>query len=491
LKIPESQTPKFEIAARIPAGVATVVEFWGERTAGSGHAERLKKAGLFLGRAAEVVEQLDADGRVRVTAGVAGPEEQHLREASGWVAQRLRKRKVARCAVLVPHVAELGPERTCRAIVTGMGLGWWRHEEVWRQRSPSARVSLVGPGAGAGKIVESAARRVDAQNLARSVAGLPGNIINPLSLADVCKRIAAREKLKFRLLDDRQMSRMRMGGILGVGAGSNRTPPRLIVLEHKPAARAMPPILLVGKGITFDTGGICLKPRERMERMVYDKCGAMTVLGTMVALARRRTPVRVIGLIAAAENHVSATAYRPGDVLTMHNGMTVEVNNTDAEGRLVLADAISWGVREFTPSDVVDVATLTGGCVVALGKIYAGLMGNHAGLCREIERAAQEEGEKLWRLPIGSEVVELIRGDHTDWKNSGGRWASPLIGGAFISRFLPEEPRVRWAHLDIAGVADVERPTALCHGGATGWGVRTLTRWIEARNGNPSLQEFT
>jgi leucyl aminopeptidase len=219
-----------------------------------------------------------------------------------------------------------------------------------------------------------------------------------------------------------------------------------------------------------------------MQRMVYDKCGAMAVLGAMVAIARLKLPARVVGLLSAAENHVSATAYRPGDILTMYNGVTVEITNTDAEGRLVLADALAWGIETYKPQAVVDLATLTGGMVVALGKEFCGLMGTDDALAEELTHAGAAMGEKIWRLPLGEEVRDMMKSDHADIVNSGGRWAHPLQGGEFLRRFIPGDGTgVPWAHLDIAGVADSEKASHQYAAGATGWGVRTLVEWVRTR----------
>jgi leucyl aminopeptidase len=278
--------------------------------------------------------------------------------------------------------------------------------------------------------------------------------------------------------------------------GSALTPPRLIILEWKGSGVRVQgsakkkqttgpspptPLLLVGKAITFDTGGISIKPREGMHKMVYDKCGAMAVLGAMIAIARLKLPIHVVALLAAAENHVSDTAYRPGDILKMYNGVTVEVTNTDAEGRLVLADALAWGIETYKPAAVVDLATLTGGVVVALGHEFAGLISTNDVLSNEITDAARAAGEKVWRLPLGEEVRELMKSDHADIVNSGGRFAHPLQGGEFLRRFVPEDGSVPWVHLDIAGVADSEKDLPMYAKGATGWGVRTLVEWLKNR----------
>jgi leucyl aminopeptidase len=280
---------------------------------------------------------------------------------------------------------------------------------------------------------------------------------------------------------------MGMGGMLAVGSGSTETPPRMIAIEYRGGARKGGtrgrPLLVVGKAITFDTGGISIKPAEKMGRMIYDKSGGMAVLGLMLALAKLKLPVTVIGILAAAENHISGKAYRPGDILKMYNGVTVEVTNTDAEGRLVLGDALAWGVETYGPAAAVDLATLTGGVVTALGRSMAGLMSTSDALADELTFAGQRAGEKMWRLPLGEEQREQIKSEHADIINAAGREAHPLQGGAFLSHFVPEGDKLPWAHLDIAGVADTEKETALYGKGSTGWGVRTLVEWVRGRMG--------
>jgi leucyl aminopeptidase len=218
-----------------------------------------------------------------------------------------------------------------------------------------------------------------------------------------------------------------------------------------------------------------------MGRMVFDKCGAMAVLGLMYSAAKLKLPIHIVGILSSAENHISETAYRPGDLLRMYNGVTVEVTNTDAEGRLVLGDALSWGIETYKPAAVVDLATLTGGCVIALGHLWAGLMSNSDALSDEITKYATQAGEKVWRLPIGEEVREMLKSDFADIVNSAGRWASPLTAGAFLSYFVPEDGKTPWVHLDIAGVAETEKDMPYYGKGATGWGVRTLVNWATAR----------
>jgi leucyl aminopeptidase len=295
--------------------------------------------------------------------------------------------------------------------------------------------------------------------------------------------------LSIKVLDEKQMKKLGMGGILAVGSGS-ATPPRMIALEYRPkaglgylpkGAKPIRPLLVVGKGITFDSGGISIKPADKMGRMVYDKSGAVNVLGIMYAVAKLELAAPVVGILSAAENILGGTSYRPGDLLRMYNGVTVEVTNTDAEGRLVLGDALAWGIETYKPSAVVDMATLTGGVIVALGKTMAGAMGNDDDLMKELSAAAETAGEKLWRLPLGDEHRDLLKSDTADIVNSAGRDASPLQGAAFLSHFIPQDKPVPWAHLDIAGVADAEKDLPYYAKGPTGWGVRTIVEWITSR----------
>jgi leucyl aminopeptidase len=277
-----------------------------------------------------------------------------------------------------------------------------------------------------------------------------------------------------------------MGGILAVGAGSSHTPPRLIVLNYQGAKASSKPLLLVGKSITFDSGGISIKPADRMGHMIYDKSGGTAVLGIMNAVAKLKLPINVVGILTSAENVLSSTAYRPGDILRMYNGVTVDVTNTDAEGRLVLGDALAWGIQTYKPAAVVDMATLTGGVVIGLGKALAGVMSNDDALMEEFNQASKQAGEKIWRLPIWDEHRDLMKGQASDLVNSGpSRDASPLQGGAFLSYFVKwqGDDMIPWAHFDIAGVADTEKELPLYAKGSTGWGVRTMVRWIAARAG--------
>ncbi|MFA5252640.1 MAG: leucyl aminopeptidase, partial [Phycisphaerae bacterium] len=267
-----------------------------------------------------------------------------------------------------------------------------------------------------------------------------------------------------------------MGGILAVGSGSVN-PPRFIVLKYSAAGKAtknQPTIALVGKAITFDSGGICIKPSANMDEMKFDKSGGIAVLGTMKAAAELRLPINLYGIIPAAENMPSGTSYRPGDIVTTFSGKTVEVLNTDAEGRMILCDALAYAVKQNCDV-IIDIATLTGACVVALGKHKAGLMGNDEKLIKQLQTAAEESGEKVWPMPSGDEYADEMKSKIADLKNTGSRWGGACTAAAFLRQFTGD---AKWAHLDIAGMDMFEAATEHTTAGSSGFGVRLLTTYL-------------
>ncbi len=313
-------------------------------------------------------------------------------------------------------------------------------------------------------------------NWTKSIANLPGNVIYPATLAARAQALARemRGRLRCRVLDKRALERGGFGGILGVGVGSAREP-RLIVLEYRGGRAGRKPFALVGKAITFDSGGISIKPSEKMDEMKWDKCGGVAVLGMMRAAALLRLPVNLLGIIAAAENMPSATSYRPGDILTTRSGKTIEVLNTDAEGRVILADALAYACEQ-KPQAIVDFATLTGACVVALGSEIAGVMGNDAALIKRIVRASGATGEPVWELPLRDQFREMVQSDAATVKNSAGRYGGALTGAAFLQAFVDE--KVPWAHVDIAGPAWVADAKPHHEKGATAFGVRLMVELL-------------
>jgi len=461
--------------------------------------------GVITGKSNETSVQLFGQGkkaRKLIVVGLGDATKfsiECLREAGGTLAKLAKKQKVKSLAIVLPElpaslpgtpnaaVSRTGQDVAPEAVANGFLLGSFKYTEYKgtaqsADELPKIRLTLVVEDEASAKpAVQRGIALAEGQNFARTIASRPGNDINPPSLAKVAQELAKEVGLGIRVLDEREMAKLGMGGILAVGAGSSATPPRMIVLDHSPSGgkkSAAKTLLVVGKAITFDTGGISIKPAEKMQRMIFDKCGGMAVLGLMYVAAKLKLPIRIVGILASAENHISETAYRPGDILHMYNGVTVEVTNTDAEGRLVLGDALSWGIETYKPSAVVNLATLTGGVIVALGRGRAGIMSNNDGLVEELQQASQLAGEKLWRLPLEEEDREYIKSDPADIVNSGGRDGHPLQGGAFLSYFVPKDGSVPWAHLDIAGVADTEKELPFYVKGSTGWGVRTLVEWV-------------
>jgi leucyl aminopeptidase len=328
--------------------------------------------------------------------------------------------------------------------------------------------------------VRVAAVLTRAQNRARDLGNTPANDLSPAALAAYAEELAARHGLRHTVLGEGAIREEGMGAFAAVAQGSDQSA-RLIRLDYDGASDG-PLIALIGKAVTFDAGGISLKPAGTMHEMKFDMCGGAAVIEAIGALAELRAPVRILGLIGATENLPSGTAVKPGDIVRALDGTTIEVNNTDAEGRLVLADCISYARREGAER-LLDVATLTGGVVVALGSVYAGLMSNDDGWARGVESAGERTGELVWRLPLHTEYAEMIKGRYGQIVNSTTkREATALTAGEFLHHFAGQVP---WAHLDIAGTAyDVRRPY-FADKGATGFGVRLLIDLARGGAGQP------
>ncbi len=310
-------------------------------------------------------------------------------------------------------------------------------------------------------------------SLARDLANAPPNVCTPDYLAEEAERLAERhEAVTAYSLQRREMEELGMGGVLAVARGAEN-PPRLIVMEYHGTGGYEPPVVLVGKGVTFDSGGISLKPGEAMDEMKYDMCGAASVFGAVAACAEAGLPLRVVGVIPAVENMPDGRATRPGDIVTTMAGKRVEILNTDAEGRMILADALTYSER-FNPAVTVDIATLTGACIIALGHHRHGLMGNHPALVRELLQAGRNADDPAWELPLGDEYDEQLKSPFGDFANIGGRSAGTITAGCFLQRFAG---KMRWAHLDIAGTAWKSGEQK----GATGRPVPLLTRFLAAR----------
>ncbi len=309
----------------------------------------------------------------------------------------------------------------------------------------------------------------DGIDFAKDLGNTPGNVCQPTWLATQAQAMARKLKLKCEVFDEKKLASLKMGSFLAVAKGSEQ-PPRMVVVHYDGGTAKQAPIVLVGKGITFDTGGISIKPAADMDEMKYDMCGAASVLGTMQAIAQMKLPLNVIGVVAAAENMPSGRATRPGDIVTSMSGQTVEILNTDAEGRLVLCDALTY-VERFKPAAVIDIATLTGACVVALGHHHAGLFAGDDALAASLLQAGSDIGDTCWRMPVDDAYQEGLKSPFADMANVGGRAGGAITAACFLARFTKAYP---WAHLDIAGVAWKSGAAK----GSTGRPVGLLTRYL-------------
>ncbi|MEW6509398.1 MAG: leucyl aminopeptidase [Bacteroidota bacterium] len=318
----------------------------------------------------------------------------------------------------------------------------------------------------------------DGTNLARDLENAPGNELYPETLAAAARRVGRQSGFRVRVLDEKRIRALKMGGLIGVAAGSRR-PPRFIIMEYRGGKPRSKTVVLVGKGVTFDSGGISIKPSQGMAEMKMDMSGAAAVIGTMKAAAALRLPVHLIGLVPATENLPGGAALKPGDILRHHNGMTSEIDNTDAEGRLILADALSYAGR-YTPDLLLDLATLTGAVVVALGHIATGMMGNDREAMKELTEAGERTYERVWELPLFEEYEKLIKSDVADVKNTGGRWAGTITAALFLKKFVGS---CNWVHLDIAGTAIMEEASDYTPRGGSGVGVRLLIDFLRHRYG--------
>jgi leucyl aminopeptidase len=455
----------------------------------------LLEARGFSGKAGEAVA-LPTLGRLPATVlllvGVgerAGVDAEVLRRAAAVV---VRHGAGARRGVTtLPQALPADPAGAVQAVAEGALLAAYRFDKYKQAKAngaerPAELASLAlvpGPSAGRGSggragltgALAAGQVRAAATNLARDLSNEPANALHPADLAAAARKLLAGKGVTVKVKNEKELAREGFGGIIGVGQGAEH-PPRLIELRYAPKG-ASGQVVLVGKGITFDSGGLSLKPADSMKTMKTDMSGAAAVLATMSVLAELDVKVAVTGYLASAENMPSGRATRPGDVLTMKNGKTVEVLNTDAEGRLVMADALALGAAA-KPDAIIDVATLTGACAVALGNRYTGLMANDEALAAELLAAAAEAGEPTWRLPLPPEYRKDIESDLADLKNVGDRYGGALFAGLFLQEFVDDRP---WAHLDIAGPARAEADDGYLTKGSTGVTVRTLLTWLKHR----------
>ena len=313
----------------------------------------------------------------------------------------------------------------------------------------------------------------DAVNFTRHLINEPANVMPPRQLAAQAREIARQGKFRCQILGPAEIKKHKMGGIIAVSQGSHE-PPQLIILEYGTAHKKAGTICLVGKGVTFDTGGISIKPSRDMEKMKYDMSGAAAVIGILKAASRLKLPLHIIGIAPCVENMPGGGAQRPGDIIKMYNGKSVEVINTDAEGRLILADALAYAER-FKPKALIDMATLTGACAVTFADKAIGLMGNDHALIERIRKAGETTGERCWELPLWDEYFEIIKGHHSDIMNAGSGYGGTITAAMFLKEFVTSKS---WAHLDIAGTAWVDSNKPYNTRGATGVGVRIILEFL-------------
>ncbi|MFN3324980.1 MAG: leucyl aminopeptidase [Bryobacteraceae bacterium] len=447
----------------------------------------LYASGEFSGKLLELaVLHRPADLKAkRLAVAGCGPQAKfgsaELRKVAGAALRNLKGRSAREIAFLLDPA--LASADNAAAVVEGAVLGDFEPDayktDPKKNERAVERFSIAVPGGAAD--LEAALHRgrvlAEAQNFTRSLVNEPGNRLTPTVLAERARQTAAELGLDCDVLDRDRMAQLGMGALLGVAQGSAE-PPALIVLRYEPPAGAAREghLGLVGKGVTFDTGGVSIKPADGMEKMKYDMAGAGAVLGAMRAIAQLKPPVRVTALIPTVENMVGSRAQRPGDIVTSLSGKTIEVLNTDAEGRLILADAITYAIR-LGCTHLVDAATLTGAIVVALGHVNVGAFTNNDDFSRRVLDAARAEGEKMWPMPLDDDYKEYLRSAFADIPNIGGRWGGAVTAAMFLKEFVEDKP---WVHLDIAGTAWLDDGKPFLAKGPSGVAVRTFAKLAES-----------
>lgn len=402
------------------------------------------------------------------------------RGASSKAGQFVRDSGIKQLVFQISRIENFSEEELTEAFVTGLMLGTYQYKEfktVEREKNKEIEeVILLGEtekeleyihkGSRLGIVISGAVCQ------ARDWVNAPSNQVTPTFLAQRAQEIAKEHKMEIEVFEVDQAEALGMGAFAAVAKGS-REPGKFIILEYN-KGKNLDRIVLVGKGITFDSGGISIKPSENMERMKDDMSGAAAVLTTMKAASELKIPLHLIGILPLTENLPSGKSFKPGDILKTLSGKTVEVISTDAEGRLILSDALTYGLK-YQPKAIIDVATLTGACVIALGDYVIGLFGNDEALLKKVEEASTKSGEKVWRLPLWEEYFEYIKSDVADFKNVGTRAAGAIIGAIFLEKFVEKTP---WVHLDIAGPAYIEKERPYIPRGGTGVGVRLLIQLL-------------
>jgi leucyl aminopeptidase len=449
------------------------------------------KAARFTGKAAQVFETFAAreDGGVvrkaLVGAGKADAKDRTAsleRAGAALVAKYLTSGETK----LVLDLTGSGFDaEAVAAVLLGARLRAWRLDTYRttltdEQKRSLVEIKVVGAPDGSEAAWEVETAVAEGVELTRTLVAEPANVIYPASFVAQVRQALKNTGVEIKVLGREEMRALGMGALLGVAQGSAHEP-QLLAMVWNGGEKGVKPTAFVGKGVTFDTGGISIKPAAGMEDMKWDMGGAGAVAGTMLALARRKAKANVVGVCGLVENMPDANAQRPGDVVTSMSGKTIEVINTDAEGRLVLCDALTWVQREYSPAAVVDLATLTGAIIAALAHEYAGLFSNDDKLAEALTAAGAASGDQLWRFPLGPAYNKMIDSPIADMKNTGGRYGGSITAAQFLQRFIESDANGRgtpWAHLDIAGMVWADKPGATWDKGATGYGVRLLDRYV-------------
>ncbi|HUQ14095.1 MAG TPA: leucyl aminopeptidase [Novosphingobium sp.] len=441
------------------------------------------RASRFAGKLGQTFESFaNGEGGVRrnVMVGIGEPSDPARAQAFERAGAAVTARYLCSgetCVAFDLTGGNFSPDEVS-ALLVGAVLRGWRYDTYRttladEQKPTLAEIVVLGAADGAEAAWAKESAVVDGVSFARELVTEPANVIYPESFVERCRRLEALG-VEITVLDKAAMTKLGMGALLGVGQGSVRES-RILAMRWK-GAKSEKPTVFIGKGVTFDTGGISIKPALNMEDMKWDMGGAAAVAGAMLALATRKAKADVVGICGLVENMPDGAAQRPGDVVTSMSGQTIEVINTDAEGRLVLCDAVTWAQKQFAPATIVDLATLTGAMIISLGHEYGGVFSNDDALADGLLAAGKASGDKLWRFPLGVPYDKLIDSPIADMKNVGPRYGGSITAAQFIQRFV--DKGVAWAHCDIAGMVWADKPGATWDKGATGFGVRLLDRYV-------------
>jgi len=399
-----------------------------------------------------------------------------IRDVSGTITKKIHELGIKEFSIIIPDKTTIKNEILISSIIEGANLSLYNFDLFKKEKKSTKEpdLTLLTQNKDAQKIIKIHMIISDAVRFTRDVANLPPNECPPEKLGKIAKKMASQNKMRCTVFSKKEINSRGLGGVTAVGQGS-KNEPRFIILEYRNGKKEQKPILLVGKAVTFDTGGISLKPGEKMDEMKFDKCGGCTVLGIMKAVSELKLPINVVAIIPSVENMPGGEAYRPGDIIKLFSGKTAEILNTDAEGRLILADGLAYGIKHYQPSSVMDFATLTGACIVALGTNVAAIVSNNSKLTSKIKKSSSNTSEEVWELPINDDYMDMVKSKVADIRNIGmGRAAGTITAAAFLANAVRNVP---WVHFDIAGTAWIQPSTktkSYNTNGATGFGVRLV-----------------